>query len=88
VGAAHGANQFVEFELDGVTVAVLGILNQKYHQECDDRRAGVDNQLPGVAKLEYRACDTPDNDDGGGNNESSRVARGSRRPLGEAGKRR
>ena len=39
--AAHRANQLIEFELDGVTIAILGILNQKYHQECDDRRACV-----------------------------------------------
>ena len=51
VGAAHSANQFVEFELDGVAIAVLGILNQEYHQECDDRCAGVYDQLPGIAEL-------------------------------------
>ena len=31
VRAAHRANQFVELELDGVAIAILGILNQKYH---------------------------------------------------------
>jgi len=86
VRAAHRANQFVEFELHGVAIAVLGILYQEHHQECDDRRAGVDDQLPGVAELEYRAHDAPDDDDGGGDDESSRVARGSRGPLGEPGK--
>ena len=86
--AAHRANQFVEFELDGMAIAVLGILNQKYHQECDDRRAGVDDQLPGIAELEYRACDAPDDDDQSGDDECRRMARGLRRPLGEAGKRR
>ena len=60
VRAAHRANQFVEFELDCVAIAVLGILNQKYHQECDDRRACVDDQLPSIAELEYRAGDGPD----------------------------
>ncbi len=86
--AAHRANQFVEFELDSVAIAILGILNQKYHQECDDRRARVYDQLPRVAELEYRACDAPDYDDQSGDDECSRMARGSRRPLGEAGKRR
>jgi hypothetical protein len=57
VRAVHRANQLVEFELDGVAIAVLGVLNQKNHQECDDRRACVDNQLPRIAELEYRACD-------------------------------
>jgi hypothetical protein len=63
--AAHRANQF-EFELDGAAIAILGILNQKYHQECDDRRTCVDDQLPRIAELEYRACDAPDYDDQSG----------------------
>lgn len=29
-----------------MAITVLGILNQKYHQECDDRRTRVDDQLP------------------------------------------
>ena len=86
--AAHRANQFIEFELDGMAVTILGILNQKYHQECDDRRTCVDDQLPCIAELEYRACDAPDYDDQSGDDECSRMARGSRRLLREAGKRR
>jgi len=88
VRAAHRANQLVEFELDGVAIAILGILNQEYHQECDDRRAGVYDQLPGIAELKYRPCDAPDHDDRSGDDERRRMARGSRRPLCEAGKRR
>ena len=84
--ATHRANQLVEFELDGVAITVLGILNQKYHQECDDRRACVDDQLPGIAKLEYRACDPPDYDDQSSDDECRRMARGLCRPLGEVGK--
>jgi hypothetical protein len=83
---AHRANQFVELELDGVAIAVLGILNQKYHQERDDRRAGVYDQLPRVAELEYRARHAPDYDDQSGDDECHRIAGGSCRPLGETGK--
>jgi hypothetical protein len=72
--AAHRANQFVEFELDGVAIAILGILNQKYHQECDDRRTCVDGQLPRIAELEYRACDPPDHDDQSRSHECRRMA--------------
>jgi hypothetical protein len=28
----------------------LGILNQEYHQECNDRRSRIDDELPGIAK--------------------------------------
>ena len=86
--AVHCADQLVEFELDRMAITILGVLNQKYHQKCDDRRAGVDDQLPGVAELEYRACDPPDDDDQSGDDECRRMARGSRRPLGEVRKRR
>ena len=61
--AVHGANQLVEFELDGVAIAILGILNQKNHQECDNHRTRVDDQLPCITELEYRACDPSDHDD-------------------------
>jgi hypothetical protein len=86
--AAYRANQLIEFELDGVAIAILGILNQKYHQECDDCRTCVYDQLPRIAELEYRACAPPDHDDQSGDDECSRMAGGSRRPFGEAGKRR
>ena len=29
-------------------VSILRILNEEYHQEGDDRRRGVDHELPGV----------------------------------------
>ena len=86
--AVYRANQLVEFELDGVAIAVLGILNQKYHQKSDDRRAGVDDQLLGIAELKYRAGDAPYHDGQCGDDERRRMARGARRPLGEARKRR
>jgi hypothetical protein len=57
-------------------------------EECDDSRTCVDDQLPRIAKLEYRACDPPDHDDQSRGHECSRMAGGSRRPLREAGKRR
>ena len=38
----------VEFELDGEGVLVLGALDKKDHQESDDGRPGVDDELPRV----------------------------------------
>ena len=49
------ANEFIEFHLDCFSVSILCVLNQKDHQECDDRGAGVDDQLPGVTEVEYSA---------------------------------
>jgi hypothetical protein len=42
-----GADKFVEFELYGGGVAVLGVLKQEYHQEGDDGRARIDDQHDG-----------------------------------------
>ena len=54
-----GADQFVELGLHGRAVAVLRVLDQEHHQEGDDRGAGVDDQLPGVAKAEDRPASPP-----------------------------
>ena len=73
-----------------MAITVLRVLNQKNHQECDHRRTSVDDQLPCIAELEYRAGDAPyydDYDDQSGDDECRRMARGSRYPLGEAGTR-
>jgi hypothetical protein len=42
------ANEFVQLDLNGGTIAVLGILDQKHHQEGNDGRAGIDDELPRI----------------------------------------
>src|SRR6266542_2749689 len=37
MSAFRGSDQFVEFHLDCLSVSILGILNEKDHQEGDDR---------------------------------------------------
>src|SRR6266511_5940879 len=37
MSAFRGSDQFVEFHLDCLGVSILGILNEKDHQEGDDR---------------------------------------------------
>ena len=58
----HGADQLVELDLERVGVAVLRALDQEHHQEGDDRRAGVDHELPRVAEAEQRPADRPQED--------------------------
>jgi hypothetical protein len=45
-------DQFIDLQLHGRRIPVLGRLNQEDHQERDNGRAGVDNELPGVAEAE------------------------------------
>jgi hypothetical protein len=58
----HGDDQFGKLELKRHRVAVLCVLNQEHHQERDDRRSGVDDELPGVAVTEDRSGDGPYDD--------------------------
>ena len=41
--AGGAADEFVEFEVDGFGVPVLGVLNQKDHQEGNDGGGGIDD---------------------------------------------
>ena len=54
-----GQDQFVEFGLKGGAVAVLRVLKDEDHQECNDRRRRVHHQLPGLGKIEDRTCGRP-----------------------------
>jgi hypothetical protein len=62
VAAFRGSQQFVEFDLNGFTVTVLRILNQKYHQKGDDRRGGINDKLPCIAEMKDWTEDRPEHD--------------------------
>ena len=55
-------------------VAVLCVLNQEDHQEGDDRRTGIDDQLPDVGKMKGRSGQRPDDDDQNGAAKSPRAS--------------
>ena len=49
-----GANEFVELNMHRFSVAILAVLNKKDHQEGDDRRPRIYDELPGIAEAEQR----------------------------------
>jgi len=51
-GPSHRGNEFVQLQLCRLILLVLRPLNQKHHQEGDNRGAGIDDELPGVRKAE------------------------------------
>lgn len=59
-------DQLVKLDLDSRAVAVLGILDQEDHEECHNRGASVDDQLPGIGKAKERPGHRPYDHDGGG----------------------
>ena len=77
-------DQFIEFQLQRFAVAVLRVLNQEHHEKSYDGRAGVDDELPGVADTEKRARRSPDNDHSGGDDERPRMSRRARTESCEA----
>jgi hypothetical protein len=84
-------NEFVKFHLDRGSVSVLGILDEKDHQEGNDSGACVDDELPGIGKLKQRPADRPDKDGSQGKGEdpgSSYLPRGDVRDLGKNSARR
>src|SRR5687768_1322621 len=59
----HSSYQLIQLDLHGLSITVLRILNEKYHQESDNGGAGVDHQLPGITKFENRSCKRPQHND-------------------------
>src|SRR5205809_7072849 len=42
------SDYFVEFQMSRFGIAVLRILNEKDHQESNNCRSGINNELPGI----------------------------------------
>jgi hypothetical protein len=64
-------------------VTVLSVLNQKHHQECDDGRGGVDDQLPGIRKVKGWSGNQPNEYDEQGAHKGPGAAQNDRRSAGE-----
>src|SRR5690606_8853601 len=41
-------DQLVELGLQGRAIPVLRVLDEEHHEEGDDGRAGIDDELPGI----------------------------------------
>ena len=52
-----GLDDFVQLQMNGAGVAILRVLDQEHHEEGDDGRAGIDDELPGIRVVEVRARD-------------------------------
>jgi hypothetical protein len=69
--------------MDRRTIPVRRVLDQKDHQDRDDRRAGVDHQRPGIAESRPWAGDDPAEDGYQCQGETERMSRGMCPPRGE-----
>ena len=57
--AVAGADYLVELGLYRGAVPILGVLDEEHHQERDDRRSRVDDELPRLRELEDRSRKRP-----------------------------
>ena len=71
-------DELVQFQMNCFGVPVLRILNQEYHQERDNGRAGINNELPGVRKMKRWSGRGPNYDDENGYRERPRAAQNDR----------
>ena len=74
VSLAGGTDQLVEFHLKGGAFAVLGVLDEKHHQEGHNGGARVYDQLPCVRVLKEWAGNRPRRDHKAAESESERAA--------------
>lgn len=54
VGVFHRQNKLRQLDLQSLCVVILRVLNQEDHEEGHDRRARIDDQLPGIAIVKDR----------------------------------
>ena len=62
----HRMDQLVQLQMNRSCVTILRILDQEDHEKCDDRCAGINNQLPGIGVVEDRSGNSPSHDDADG----------------------
>src|SRR6478609_8617008 len=78
-----GEDDFVQFGLHRPRISRLSILQYENHQERDDGRSRVDDELPRLGEIENRAGSRPDCDE----YDRKHECRGPTRPFGRlAGK--
>lgn len=83
VRAVDRTDQLVELELDRGAVSVLRVLDEEDHEERNDRRRRVDDELPGRAEMEDRSGDKPADDERSRSDEGDGVTGRAGGPLRE-----
>ncbi len=63
MSASCRADNFVEFQLDRDRVTALAILNDKKHENRDDRRKRANDKLPRIIEMKDRTQQTPKHND-------------------------
>ena len=73
--ALQRPDQFVQLEVHGLGVTVLCVLNKEDHEERNDGRASIDDELPGVLVVEHWPDGGPHDNDEEGNDERPGAAK-------------
>src|SRR5262249_49241367 len=86
MGAPARMQQLIELDVNGLRLAILGVLDQEDHQEGDNRCAGIDDKLPYLGIAEERPRSGPDENRDDGQQKGPFAACGLRRPGGNSAK--
>jgi hypothetical protein len=62
-GGLVDPDQFVELELERLRVAILSVLDNEDHKKRHDRRARIDDELPGIGPVKEGARHRPQGHD-------------------------
>lgn len=62
MGMLDRANNLIQFELQCTSVAILGVLYQKNHQERNNGGRGINDELPTIRVVEVRPGKAPEGD--------------------------
>jgi hypothetical protein len=81
--ASEGMNDFIELEVNGTSVAILGVLNEEDDQKCHDSGSRIHDELPSIREMKVRAGKSPEEDNQNGSGKSPSRANQQRGAAGE-----
>src|SRR6185437_13998588 len=73
-GGIVGAYEFIQLQVDGFSIAVLGVLDEKHHQEGNQAGCCIDYQLPCIRVMKIAARQPPEDQDGNRGEKHRRMA--------------
>ena len=77
------SDELIQLRLDRGAISVLRVLDHENHEESHDRRPGVDDELPCIGEMKYRAHDGPHQYDQDGQKKTDGSASLVRDPSGD-----
>src|SRR5437667_8281681 len=82
----EGADDLIQFQMDRLGIAVLGVLDQEHHEKGDDRCRRINNELPRIGEMKGGTGEDPHEDDKHSSGKGPGAAKDDGRPARENAK--